>query len=141
MVGNPVQAEVLSGGWGGAPGSGGKWQGRFADRKGVHPGSFSVMTKLLDKEESHQIRKEEGDISLGDRCSWLPSFTRGPTGSQMAIEKVKALHPRRSATRMWCGGTISHSARPDSWSFLSLSRYTWASKLFQCNCYKPVLWK
>lgn len=70
VVGNPVQAEVLSGGWGGAPSSGGKWQERFADRKGVHPGSFSVTTRLLDKEGSHQVRKEGGGISLGDAHGW-----------------------------------------------------------------------
>lgn len=83
MVGNPVQAEVLSGGWGGAPSSGGKWQERFADRKGVHPGSFSVTTRLLDKEGSHQVRKEEAFLwemltagLFAERASWFSWLQR-----------------------------------------------------------------
>ena len=75
-------------GWG--TGSVGKWQGRFADRKSVHPGSFSVMTKLLDKEVSRQIRKEEGGISLGDAHGW-PLLPEGQWFSNGCREKEDTL--------------------------------------------------
>lgn len=95
MVGNPVKAEVLSGEWGGAPSSGGNWQGKVACRQ-ERSVSWSLLSHVLAtcvNEENYQIRKK-GRRHFPGRCPWLASFTRGLAASKRDIENVKVLHPK-----------------------------------------------